>query len=329
MWCKSVHRWVVAGAVGLALAPAAARADESPPAVTVTAPGGTLSLTVADVAHWVRVARADDPRARQRALERRTLAYLVPNLWIAGEAAERGIVLTDAQVQAEFAIERRQSFPKWSAFERFLRHSRMTLDDIHWRVRMDLLANRLRDQVTAPVSVSEADVDAAVRKAKPQVIPPTRDLRLVIARTRALADRARAALEAGAGWKTVARRYSIDPTTRGHGGLLRRRPRADLPRRFGRTVFHARRGVLVGPLRSGHQYVVFEVLRIRPGRTISPERQRAAIRDALVEKAQQAALEAFVTAFHAKWRARTTCASWFTWSDQCGNWDGTPASSYD
>ena len=53
-------------------------------------------------------------------------------------------------------------------------------------------------------------------------------------------------------------------------------------------------------------------------------RRRAQVRAKLVSDAQQKALDAFVTAFTAKWRARTTCAPAYLWDGDCANWDGTP-----
>jgi hypothetical protein len=48
-------------------------------------------------------------------------------------------------------------------------------------------------------------------------------------------------------------------------------------------------------------------------------RRRAEIRAQLVEHAQQKALDDFVTAFTAKWKARTVCAPAYTWDTDCSN----------
>jgi hypothetical protein len=71
--------------------------------------------------------------------------------------------------------------------------------------------------------------------------------------------------------------------------------------------------------------VYLEVVGIHPRHVVPLARQRAETREALVSEAQQHALDAFVTAFTAKWRARTTCAPAYVWEKDCGNWDGTPA----
>jgi PPIC-type PPIASE domain len=155
----------------------------------------------------------------------------------------------------------------------------------HW-MRVALLSNRIRQQVIAPAAagVTDAQVDAA-----------------------------------GATWAVVARRYSIDAATRRHGGLQRRVLRSELERPLAKAVFRAPLHRLRGPVRTQFGYYVFEVVRVRPRSVMPVARQRALIRARLIIEAQQATLDAFVTAFEAKWRARTMCAPAYTWEPDCVN----------
>jgi hypothetical protein len=69
---------------------------------------------------------------------------------------------------------------------------------------------------------------------------------------------------------------------------------------------------------------VFEVVRIHPRHVMSVAEERPIIRNILIDEAKQKALDAFVSAFEAKWRSRTTCAPAYVWDKDCANWDGTP-----
>jgi hypothetical protein len=69
-------------------------------------------------------------------------------------------------------------------------------------------------------------------------------------------------------------------------------------------------------------------VRIHPRHVLPLAKQRAQVRAILVSDAEQKALDAFVTAFTAKWKARTTCAPAFVWDSDCANWDGTSPGSY-
>jgi foldase protein PrsA len=298
---------VRSGAVSLVLAALAAgaapaRAADSPPVVTVAAPAATMTISAADVHHWLRIARAaaGGPVPR-RELERQVLQLLVKIDWTEGEAAEQGIVVTDADVRQTFDEERRQSFPKYADYLRFLRQSRQTEADILVRVREQLLSDRLRDRAIAPAAatVTDAQVDAAVRKAGPEIIPEKRDFRFLTARSRAAARRAFA---------------------HHRGRLWRYAGHAQLGPRLGGAVFRASPGRLVGPVRDGGDRIFLKVLRIHPRHVKPLAEQRAEIRAVLVSEAQQRALDDFVTAFEARWRARTTCAPAYTWDhDDCGN----------
>jgi foldase protein PrsA len=95
--------------------------------------------------------------------------------------------------------------------------------------------------------------------------------------------------------------------------------RAQLERPLAGAVFRAPLRRLRGPVRTRFGYYVFEVVRVHPARVMPVSRQRALIRARLIADAQQAALDAFVPAFEARWRARTTCAPAYTWVQDCGN----------
>ena len=45
-------------------------------------------------------------------------------------------------------------------------------------------------------------------------------MRIVLAKSAAQADQAKKALQSGQSWTAVAKKYSIDPTTKNSGGLL-------------------------------------------------------------------------------------------------------------
>jgi foldase protein PrsA len=172
--------------------------------------------------------------------------------------------------------------------------------------------------------VTDAQVDAAVKARGPMHTAETRDVRLVLTRRRAAARAARRALEAGESWSVVARRYSADVLSRRRGGLLRGLRRSWLEPRLARAVFRARRGRLVGPVRTSFGYYVFEVVRVHPSKLVPLARERKIIRRRLVARAEQTALNRFVGEWRARWRARTVCAPAYTWDPDCSNYDGTP-----
>jgi hypothetical protein len=99
--------------------------------------------------HWTDVAARsaleEEPRRVYRVLAAQSL---ISFRWIRSEALERGIVVTREQTDRSLRRQRRQSFATRRDYRKFLRDSGQTVEDIRIRIRVDLLSNRIRDQVT-------------------------------------------------------------------------------------------------------------------------------------------------------------------------------------
>ena len=253
-------------------------------------------------------------------LRNQVMQLLISFKWIEGEAAAQSITVTDAEVAQSFQEQKQQSFPKEADYQRFLKQSGQTQDDILQRLRFDLLSNKLRDKVTAGKDqISDQTVEQFYNDHRSRFAEPEqRALRVVLTKHEADAKRARAALERGTSWKAVAKRYSIDATSNRAGGKLPAQAKDALGPRLGKAVFSAVRHRLAGPIRTQYGYWVFMVTRIEPARQRPLAEVKKAIRDTLVSEAQQAALDAFVRDFTARWRAKTECAQGYRTSD-CRN----------
>jgi len=320
-----------------------APAQVPPDAVAVV---GTQPLTRATFDHWFRVAAislhsfrpklrvphrygACPPhrhacRVTQRALRDETMQFLINALWIEGEAAPRGIHPTDAEVEKQFERTRRESFPRRKDFRKFLRQSGMTLADLHYRIRLQLLSDGLRRQAMASAAPVTDDEVAAYFAAHHKRFdePERRDVRIVFTRTRRQALRALKLLRGGISWRRVVRLLSIDFATRSNGGWRRRIMSGTMGAAFDRALFraplHRPRGPVKNPFGPSSGYVVFEVGRIRPARHATLPQAAPAIRKLVASQHRAAALDDFVTDFQQRWRLATVCRSGFITLD-CGN----------
>jgi hypothetical protein len=120
-----------------------------------------MPITEAAFVHWFRIAARSQghgrgthliphrfsPRWKQ--LRDQVMQFLISGKWIVGEAQRQGIAVSDAAVGREFARIRDQSFSTRRAFVRFLRDSGMNRVDVRYRVRLDVLSNRIRRKVVA------------------------------------------------------------------------------------------------------------------------------------------------------------------------------------
>ncbi len=85
--------------------------------------------------------------AEFRRLRDEVMAFLLSWRWIELEAAERSIVATDEEVQAEFVKQRDASFPSDAAYLDFKDDTGQTDADVRYRIRVQMLSDRIRDRV--------------------------------------------------------------------------------------------------------------------------------------------------------------------------------------
>jgi hypothetical protein len=70
--------------------------------------------------------------------------FLLSAAWTTGEARERGIRISDRAVRRRFTRQKHAAFRTQEAFRRFLRESGETVSDVEYRVRLDMLSERIR-----------------------------------------------------------------------------------------------------------------------------------------------------------------------------------------
>ncbi|UUY05856.1 peptidyl-prolyl cis-trans isomerase [Svornostia abyssi] len=250
-------------------------------------------------------------------LRDQVLGFLLAASWIKGEAAERGITVTSQEIARAFATQKKQAFPKEADYQRFLKQSGSTEEDIRFQLEVELLQRRLVARATKGAGrVTQAQIEAYYRENREQfATPESRDLRVVLTKSRARAVRARRAVLAGQSWPSVAKRYSIDRATREQGGKLLGVTEGQQERPLDRAVFRARRGEIVGPVRTDFGYYVFKVSRITPSVQQTLKEATATIKSLLASQNQQQALDAFVAGYRAKWTARTRCLAGYVIED--------------
>lgn len=102
--------------------------------------------------HWVSVEKA---LGSAGSLSHQALGFLITSEWVLGEAAARGITVSDAEVKKHFAQLVHQSFPKSGALKKYLSKSGETEADLLARIKVELLAARIAAKVTAGKSGSQ------------------------------------------------------------------------------------------------------------------------------------------------------------------------------
>ncbi len=260
------------------------------------------------------------------------MQFLVEAVWIQGEAADRHVKVTPAQVQTAYDHQRQIAVPtlKTNAeLNAFLAKGGETAADLKWRTYLNLLANAisLRVQKNAGKVTTAAIVAYYDKNSAQLATPETRNVHMVETSTQASAAKVAALLTSGSSYATLAPKYSIDPPTKSAGGkLLGVRP-GELNTQLSAALFAAKRGVLTGPVKTAFGYYVFTVDSITPASTPTLKAETPTIRTTLASQQQAAASAALQADFAKKWTARTTCRSGYTFAPYCGNAPAAPASS--
>ncbi len=101
-----------------------------------------------------------------RALRSQTLGFLLSSAWLLNEAKALKVEVSGAEALQRFIKTRNQAFPKAGEFSAFLRSSGETVSDLIFRVKLNLISERLQAQVLAGASTPQAKSKALAQFVK-------------------------------------------------------------------------------------------------------------------------------------------------------------------
>jgi foldase protein PrsA len=248
------------------------------------------------------------------------MQFLLQAEWIQQEAKKRGVKATDAQVQKTFQDQKKQAFPKEADYQKFLKTSGRTEQDILFQVKLSVLTNALQAKVVEKTgNVSQKQVADYYDKNKKRFAQPeSRDLLVVLTKTQAKAQQALGELKKKKPWKDVVKKYSVDTASKSQGGKLPGVTKGTQEKAFDTAIFSAAKGQLKGPIKTQFGYYVFQVTNITKASQQTEQQASETIKNLLKSQAQQKALSDFVKDFQERYRNKTKCAKGFVTS-MCSN----------
>ena len=262
-------------------------------------------------------------------IQNTALSDLIVGRWVAGEAEELGIEVSDVEVTTELERFVAENFDSEDDFEQFKQRNVLTDQEMNERVRFTLLSERLNDVVLGPApaggevrfDVSEDSILAYYEQNKSQYqLPESRDVRVLLNSDRDAVIEAKALLDeddSAESWDRVARQLSIDGATRERGGLVMDVVAGGVPE-FDAAVFADPLGRVIGPFETGRGFWVIQAVSKTPAQTTSLEDAREQIVAELGAVVDQERAGEARTDFIDKWRSRTICAPGFV-IDRCSN----------
>src|SRR5436190_11422244 len=260
------------------------------------------------------------------ALKQQVMQFLVSAEWIQQEAEKQGVKVSDKEVQKQFADQKKQSFQKPEDYKKFLQNSGMTEADLLFRVKLDVISNDVRSKIIkGKDKVSDAQVSSYYNKNKQRFAQPERrDLLVVLTRTKAKADAAKAALASGQSWASVAKKYSIDEASKAQGGKLPGVAKGQQEKAFDDAIFSAKKNAITGPIKTQFGYYLFKVSKVTPASQQTLAQTKETITNLLKSQNQQKALTEFVKTFRKDYAKKTKCSKAYVIPD-CSNAPKTKA----
>lgn len=119
-----------------------------PPDLQIACVQSVRAIDGQTLMHWYAIAQLDlgAPDRSARAMDE-AMTFLLDGLQTEGEAQERQISVSALAVRRRFNAERHASFDSRADFERFLSETGETVTDVKYRVKLEILAERIVAQV--------------------------------------------------------------------------------------------------------------------------------------------------------------------------------------
>jgi foldase protein PrsA len=297
---RSIHGISASAAAVVAIVGVAACGSGISDSVVVRV--GETAITKATVDHWMSAMAggraAIDPSKRQT-LRRQALGFLISSQWLVGEAAEDGLKLSERELEQRFKAKQSASFPGGEAeLREFLKATGQKISDIMFEVKAELASSQIRQMLMGrEPAIARARIVAYYGRHQQRfAIPEQRELQITNRKSTAEADRLKREVESG--------KSSVSMFLRDLAERPLRLPRYDV---LERAIYSAKPNVLIGPVKQGIDYYLFEVKRITPAGEQTLAQVQGSIERQLAAEQRRRTLAAFIKAWRKKWISRTDC----------------------
>jgi foldase protein PrsA len=244
-------------------------------------------------------------------LNEQVLGFLIQAYWYQALAHREGVTVSQATVLKVFNTAKKQQFPTEAAFQTFIKQSGETLADILYRIKAAQIFQALVKKAAS--KTSPKTIAAYYNQHKSQFgTPQTLNMRIILTKTAADANTAKAALQHGATWQATAAKYSTDASTKNNGGQLVGVTPGQQDAALGTASFAAPVQTLEGPVKGQFGYYIFKVTKSTPAVQQTLAQATAQIKSILLSTQQQNAQTAVADKAKKAYGADTLCRSQYS-----------------
>src|SRR3546814_8399407 len=276
-WIALALAVVLTGAAGVALADGLDGDEALPAGVALRLDGKNVDAEELDrtVSTMKALYGITPPAAGSKeadAFRRDTAKSYVVGRVVDREVKRRGIVVSEQQARAELSkiIDGRLAGDR-AAFTRFLGDVGLTEKTVLEEIERTIATSMLHEQVVKDVpdaTLAQAKKEYADRRDE-MTTPERRTLSNIVVESEADAEAVIEELKSGADFAAVAKKSSLDTSTKDKGGALGTVAAADLDPAYAEAAYAAKKGTAFGPVQSEFGWNVGLVTKIEPGDPLS------------------------------------------------------------
>lgn len=208
------------------------------------------------------------------------------------QAANLKVSVTDKQLNDRIK-QFDQQFGGAKKFQQYLDKQGMTMDFAKTLIENQLLTQAIYTKVTSSATVTDAQMQAYWKQHSADFQQKaTRTVRHILVKTKAEAETVRALLAANpsdANWTKVAKKYSIDPGTKGTGGNLGPITQGMMVPPFDKAAFSLKKDVISVPVKTQYGWHIIEVTAVTPGKSVTYDQSKTRIKQTLEAQVKQTA----------------------------------------
>lgn len=248
-----------------------------------------------------------------QSLQTQAVAYLVQREEYAREAEELGIEVTDAEIDKKVADIRKQFFSDdEKKFQAGLKDQGYTIEALRDDARAQLVSEGIYKSITSDEKVSDAEVrkyyDDNIDRYK---VAESREVRHILVKTKAEADKLHAELVAGADFAALAKQSSTDPGSKDQGGKLTI-TRGQTVAPFDKAAFSLDTNELSEPVKTQYGYHLIQPLAAVKRGSVTPFPQvKDQIKSQLVEERKSSAVSEWASGVEKEYDGKVTYAAGF------------------
>src|SRR5215210_1054043 len=229
-------------------------------------------------------------------LKNQAVQFLVQREQFEQKAEDLDVEVTEEQVDARLAQILKQYFGgDKKKYEKQLKEQGLTEKQVRNDIRAQIVSEKIFEQVTREVKVTDAQIDEYYKKNKTQYSQPeSREVRHILVKTKAQADDLYGQLQEGADFAALAKRFSQDTGSKANGGKLTI-SKGQTVAPFDKTAFQLKTNEISRPVKTQFGYHVIQALGETKAAKVTPLKDvKASIRQQLLQTKKNEAMTKWV-----------------------------------